>query len=993
MDPRASSQHPFSRPPSHQELRDLRYPPIPPPPPYSSRSSNTRPEILHSGDPFLRRTVESENPPSASTKPTSPYSVASHSRYTTNNLVSEIALRNEQARRNSLGSILHRNDGQGGRYGSQVADEDETEGVCCLDSGPWRIFPTPRFIYGTVIPVIPVTVPRHRSYLLSAAEVHPSDRVTNATVSGAHPSPSNPLPPPPPSSLFRSQPERRESRTASTITPSSRPSPAMFAADNPVPPPPPYSARMPPPLSPSHSQPQYQTQGSIPHVPQPPPSFSSSRDLPALPTSRPESSMSISSMLDSEPERPVRELRQTNHANGGLSTPSASHPPSTQTARTTSSPSQPNYNRDIMRQRSPHPEKPIQSLNNRPFRAYSNESQRSAPRNLGITSPQSARFPSSFTNTAPQQGSKPGPTPTTDWRVSYNRDSSTGRVVQRPNSQPSGRITSPKADIPPPPNSALSTADRFRDLQVAQKYEKLARDSRGDLSFGPADRDSRGVLEDRIRRVQEQRARALAAARQSPSRDSGVPLGIRGRFIPPNSSGNKHPREEIDNVDRVYNSDPRAFSNSASSPFSPDSLRQVREERLLVAASHQEPTGQPTPTSSGRLMQRSEDRQGHGPPRVSTSLGPNMNRSMSTNNLEHQNKISDEILQPQRHSIALLIENSKRGRVSPLPQAVQGAQGRNSGPASDPGIKNEFARMFSGIGSGVGSSGPMGSGNSTPFSSSPKVNHEPERKTPFAAARGDFNELVWQRQGSKTSKRRRVAKDDDSKASGDNGDNPVVIGSSGRVAKRKHGHHHQHHGHHRVPTTVIKNDAVLSSVAKLPSHHLGSTLYSPRLEDAFKTASLNDNPNGFSSIPSPLPRYEGKENCTLTLKVPRFYLEDMEREEITRRRALWGCEIYTDDSDPVAAAIHAGWIVGAWGPDIDSSKLEIDDASKPATTAEQQGAEEIVVRLDVLPSRPVIPPENKDMHLKLRVLPALEDYKSVTRHGIRSRSWGDRHDG
>ena len=107
--------------------------------------------------------------------------------------------------------------------------EDETEGVCCLDSGPWRIFPTPRFIYGTVIPVIPVTVPRHRSYLLSAAEVHPSDRVTNATVSGAHPSPSNPLPPPPPSSLFRSQPERRESRTASTITPSSRPSPAMFA--------------------------------------------------------------------------------------------------------------------------------------------------------------------------------------------------------------------------------------------------------------------------------------------------------------------------------------------------------------------------------------------------------------------------------------------------------------------------------------------------------------------------------------------------------------------------------------------------------------------------------------------------------------------------------------------------------------------------------------------------------------------------------------------
>ena len=49
------------------------------------------------------------------------------------------------------------------------------------------------------------------------------------------------------------------------------------------------------------------------------------------------------------------------------------------------------------------------------------------------------------------------------------------------------------------------------------------------------------------------------------------------------------------------------------------------------------------------------------------------------------------------------IFDDKRGRSSPLPQAVQGAQAQAKGPTNEPGIKNEFARMFSGIGSGVGS--------------------------------------------------------------------------------------------------------------------------------------------------------------------------------------------------------------------------------------------------------------------------------------------------
>ena len=52
-------------------------------------------------------------------------------------------------------------------------------------------------------------------------------------------------------------------------------------------------------------------------------------------------------------------------------------------------------------------------------------------------------------------------------------------------------------------------------------------------------------------------------------------------------------------------------------------------------------------------------------------------------------------------------EVNRVGRNSPLPQAVQGAQTRHMGPGENrPGIKTEFGRMFSGLGSGVGTATP-----------------------------------------------------------------------------------------------------------------------------------------------------------------------------------------------------------------------------------------------------------------------------------------------
>ena len=79
----------------------------------------------------------------------------------------------------------------------------------------------------------------------------------------------------------------------------------------------------------------------------------------------------------------------------------------------------------------------------------------------------------------------------------------------------------------------------------------------------------------------------------------------------------------------------------------------------------------------------------------------------------------EELIAPPGHQRTLLgvqEMNRSKGRISPLPQAVQGAQSQLAGPAGEPGIKSEFGRMFSGIGTGVGTiSSPVPTGAQLPF--------------------------------------------------------------------------------------------------------------------------------------------------------------------------------------------------------------------------------------------------------------------------------------
>jgi hypothetical protein len=235
---------------------------------------------------------------------------------------------------------------------------------------------------------------------------------------------------------------------------------------------------------------------------------------------------------------------------------------------------------------------------------------------------------------------------------------------------------------------------------------------------------------------------------------------------------------------------------------------------------------------------------------------------------------------------------------------------------------------------------------------------------------------------------------------------PSPPGAESKVTPALHHHHnvprHHHHGTPVKPTpvvnpviplpkTTIRSQAVLNSVVKKPRNHLGYAYYKSVLKPARRSTMEKDD-RGFASTPEPLPRFEGQENCTFTVKVPGVYLGDVSREEITRRRAVYGTDVYTDDSDVVAACIHQGWFRGAWSKDVDVDLLGLEIEAAVDGTVNGKGYENDL--LSEPPSKgPMHVPKKKDLHVTVLILPALEKYASTTRFGMKSREWGGRHDG
>lgn len=211
------------------------------------------------------------------------------------------------------------------------------------------------------------------------------------------------------------------------------------------------------------------------------------------------------------------------------------------------------------------------------------------------------------------------------------------------------------------------------------------------------------------------------------------------------------------------------------------------------------------------------------------------------------------------------------------------------------------------------------------------------------------------------------------------------------------------------PTVIIRTKPLLESLSHLHRQHVGSALYAPRISPppCLNTSTFAKFP--FATQPGVLPRFEPVDwNCTFTVKVPRFYLSDASREHIVLQRKVWGTDVYTDDSDPIAAAIHNGWIRGAWGEDVDVGLLEDLELggtgkdsqyqSRSQGTAEDEKPDEQVeyparVLKSPPPSGPITPLPDHDARITLLILPALEKYAPSTWHGIRSRAWAKNHDG
>jgi hypothetical protein len=229
-------------------------------------------------------------------------------------------------------------------------------------------------------------------------------------------------------------------------------------------------------------------------------------------------------------------------------------------------------------------------------------------------------------------------------------------------------------------------------------------------------------------------------------------------------------------------------------------------------------------------------------------------------------------------------------------------------------------------------------------------------------------------------------------------------------------HHHHvpvsrpHHHHHHVTTTkptvqvnpqvalpsiTIRSNAVLDEVKNLPRRHLGHGYYEPTLKPTNSSAlvGIRKDSGGYLSNPKPLPRFDKKQqNCVFTVKVPRVHLTHSSLKEITSRKALWGTDIYTDDSDVVAACIHQGWFRGAWDDSIDISLLGLELPGIPITKQDRlDTSEKVMMQPPLLGPEDI--PKDHDVHVDILILPPLEGYGSTIRFGIKSREWGYKREG
>ncbi|CAG8947525.1 unnamed protein product [Penicillium salamii] len=815
--------------------------------------------------------------------------------------------------------------------------------------------------------------------------------------------------------------------------------------------PPSFGIRQMPPPSPPHSYSSRAQSAQSNHTPGGP---LMSREAPSSQAHRPGSSMSISAMLGSEPERTARE--PVRESGPFFSRPPAASifgnaPPSSSSAAMSppTAPARPSSLENSLFRRSQTPEKSF----SRPQGARAYRSGSGGGSSLvgaeqsvfgGLTRSSLSQYPEKPHSTHPSPRISTADTPYTEPR----RMSLNGPIA-RPSSQP------PQADAStrPPGYSPISQPG---GVAAERALEPGPRSTSG--SYGAADPQQHGrfgnIFGERRSEETAQRDRERASV-HAPETKPSQP----GSFRYGSHYGDREP------LDRHQSGS--AWDHGRSHPPSPENKRYHAPDhspafgfgaiQSYTKSLGSQPGGnrqpgslhsrnnQPTPPPHDPYNRQQTQLPRLGATPTITASTVAASTSLAALADEGRRKGSDELLH-HRNLLAVGADGKRGGRASPLPQAVQGAQAPFIGPAGETAIKNELGRVFSGIGSGVGGVGATtgGSGQSTPLGSSPfkrdsltgrSINGDPMDEAARIA-----------RPSSASGRRSRKSRDEEQMEIED----PRGVLSARNARRSRHAHHHHHHHHHhrhkadeeavtlsslhrptnfhrtspadptaghhhhhhhhhhhaprqatipaaspiREPRTTVNIEPILSSVSHLPRHHLGSTLYTPRVGAPTAKSSLDSSKFGYTTTPQPLPRFEQRENCTFTVRVPRWRINQSHREEICARRAIWGTGVYTDDSDPVAAAIHSGFIRGAWGDDVDESMLDLEikdtyQHAPPLTDAEGEKSEAEAKA----PRIPPVPPADKDLHITLLVLPRVKQYDSTLLFGLKSRKWDGRHDG
>ena len=683
----------------------------------------------------------------------------------------------------------------------------------------------------------------------------------------------------------------------------------------------------------------YDMKGPVNHQGPPPP-------LP-LPHKRPGSSMSISSMLGSEPERIHHELppQVQNHYQSRVG---STNGPVMHGNPMMSPPNQ--FSRPGMS------EYPYQ-MSKTPDRldyAFGGNRQRSASSGTSMTlnrpfyEPQDrfARPPTTQAYAVPPFNNGAASREEQDER---QRRTSLSGILQRPSSQP-------QSSIPPPqPLRVFDPLPPQRPNWYADPPPPAHEPLRPNGFHGSYDTKPPGIRD---------APRTIPTSQPSPA------------VLPPQPPSPEVPR--ISNG--TFNRGLAGLLNGTSS----------QQSDPAIAASHNMMRQDSSQSQSDRSIYGDRNRFRHFSPFVA---GPHMPAS------QDERKNSDEI--SHKAIVGIGLEN-RRGRYSPVPQAVQGAQAHTPVPHSGP--KSDQGKVFSGIGGGLVSSTTPVPASASPFKKDEALGRpadalkagrstsnigkrsrklededgEPESKKSTSKKRTKYqNSYKADLEEMATSSLPRRGTPQGGRTASSNAANATSLGRYDTAPIFK-------------PKKMVKVGSIISQTLRKPRRHLGTFNYDPDILVS-EAAIPSDAEHDIMIKPKLLPSFSEVEdlNCTYTIYVSKTWLQERERRLICSTRNLWGTAIYTDDTDPVAAAMHMGWIKPAF--------QNIDETLLQKITQDQNPKVDVIKDLKP-PPQPLEISKGRDFKITCVVMPSLEKYEETARFGIRSRAWpnlaeGAPHDG